>query len=86
MKIWTARFHVVQVDAKREIEKIVHRPQAVELKAVLGLLLDLFAAEVLRIDLHRLRRQQSRLTTVSGQFVGLVRLVVWIWGERKQVV
>ena len=41
-QVRTARFDIIQVDAKREIEKVVHRSQAVELKAVLGLLLDLY--------------------------------------------
>ena len=67
---------VIKIDSKREIKKIIHRSQSVELEAVLRLPLDLFAAKVLRVDFYGFCRQQSRLSTVPRQFVCLVRLVV----------
>ena len=76
-KIVALTVRIIQINAKRKIEKIVHRAESIELKAILGLLLNLFAAEVLRVDLHRFGRQQSRFSTVPRQFVRLVRLVIW---------
>ena len=78
---------VIKIDSKREIKKIVHRAQPVELETVvaLDLLLDLVAAEVLRVDLHRFCRQQSRLPTVPGQFVRLIQLVIWWFSKMRRL-